>query len=206
MTRTFIALETNQDLQRHLSGVIRQVARVFPAVRWVDPVTIHLTLAFLGELSDAQLIEAEQAATQAVQEVRPFQYRLTHFGIFGSPRSPRVIWMGIEEPAGALTALHRALQKELLSRGFQIDTRPFSPHLTLARVKHPLSTHEQQQLQRILSKEQANTFASSFYTAYALDVMKSELSSTGARYTLLRKYVFPDGIGSTGMRVNLTEF
>ena len=52
MTRTFIALEMNEALQRHLSGAIRLVAQALPNVHWVNPEGIHLTLAFLGELDD----------------------------------------------------------------------------------------------------------------------------------------------------------
>lgn len=190
MTRTFIALEMNEDLQRHLSGVIRQVAQVLPDIRWVNPSGIHLTLAFLGELDDEQLASAEQAAEIAAQQSRLFSYRLSHLGVFGSQRSPRVIWMGIDEPTGALTSVHRALQQTLVARGFEIDTRPFSPHLTLARVKSSLKAEEQQQLQLLLSKEQANRFASKRYTAHALHVVKSELLRSGAQYTVLRECRF----------------
>ena len=95
MTRTFIALEMNDALQSHLTDIIRQVALALPRVRWVDPSSIHLTLAFLGELTDEQVVEAIQATEMAAQQVQPFSYRLSHLGTFGSPRYPRVIWMGI---------------------------------------------------------------------------------------------------------------
>ncbi|HZR41942.1 MAG TPA: RNA 2',3'-cyclic phosphodiesterase, partial [Ktedonobacteraceae bacterium] len=85
MTRTFIALEMNDALQRHLAGVIRQVAQALPGIRWVDPAGIHLTLAFLGELTDEQLAEANEATEAAAQRVRAFSYRLSRLGIFGSP-------------------------------------------------------------------------------------------------------------------------
>src|SRR5690349_15916299 len=116
MTRTFIALEMNEALHRHLEEVIDQVAQVFPHARWVDPAGIHLTLAFLGELTDAQLSEAMQAAEIAAQQVKPFTYRLSRLGIFGSPQQPRVLWMGIDEPSGAMTWLHRILNQELEQR------------------------------------------------------------------------------------------
>jgi 2'-5' RNA ligase len=190
MTRTFIALEMDEDLQRHLSGVIRQVAQALPTIRWVNPTGIHLTLAFLGELDDEQLVEAEQATEAIAQQNRPFSYSLSRLGVFGSQRSPRVIWMGIDEPTGALNLTHRALQGELVKRGFEVDTRPFSPHLTLARVKSPLKADEQQHLQRLLTKEQEARFTSKLYIAHSLHVVKSELLKTGAHYTVLREYPF----------------
>jgi 2'-5' RNA ligase len=188
MTRTFIALEMNEALHRHLEEVIDQVAQVLPNARWVDPAGIHLTLAFLGELTDARLSQAMQAAEIAAQQVKPFTYRLSHLGIFGSPKQPRVLWMGIDEPSGAMTRLHRILNQELEQRGFEIDKRPFSPHLTLARFKQPLMPDEQQGLQRILVGKQRGVVATHVCTVEHVNVMKSELSRAGARYTCLKEY------------------
>ncbi len=188
MTRTFIALEMNVALQRHLEEVTRQVARALPGVRWLDAVSIHLTLAFLGELNDEQLSEAMNASATAARQVRAFSYRLSRLGIFGSPRQPRIIWMGIEEPSGSLIRLHRLLNQELEQRGFEIDKRPFSPHLTLARVKSPLTPAEQQELQRLLTGEQRGIASSTDYPAGLIHVMRSELSRSGAHYTSLREY------------------
>ena len=188
MTRTFIALEMHERLQRHLDGVIRQVALLFPGVRWVDASGIHLTLAFLGELEDAQLAEAMAASAEAVCHVPTFTYRLSRLGIFGSPNQPRVIWMGIDEPTGLLTNVHRTLNQALEKRGFVVDKRPFSPHFTLARVKAPLSMGEQQQLQRLLAGKQQGLISTETYPASRLVVVKSELSRAGAHYTALREY------------------
>lgn len=186
MTRTFIALELNEALQRHLSGIIRQMASALPNLRWVDPLSIHLTLAFLGDLSDEQLAKAMDATGAAAQSVMAFHYRLAHVGVFGSQRHPRVIWVGIEEPSGALLRLHRVLNHELEQRGFDVDTRPFSPHLTLARIKAPLKPEEVQTLQRFLADKKFA--ASPSYHVSHINVMKSELSRTGAKYTCLKAY------------------
>ncbi|HLI09782.1 MAG TPA: RNA 2',3'-cyclic phosphodiesterase [Ktedonobacteraceae bacterium] len=189
MTRTFIALELNEALQRHLSKVIREMASALPDLRWVNPTGIHLTLAFLGELDNTQLEQATAAAAVAARQTQPFSYRLTKPGFFGSPRSPRVIWMGIEEPVGKLTRLHRVLNQDLEQRGFEIDKRPFSPHLTLARVKAPLTPDEQQTLQRLLADAHLSK-PSPPYTVNGLAVMKSELSRSGAKYSAIREMPF----------------
>jgi RNA 2',3'-cyclic 3'-phosphodiesterase len=188
MTRTFIALEMNEDLHRHLERIIDQVAQVLPNARWVDPMGIHLTLAFLGELADAQLNEAMQATEFAVQQVDPFTYRLSRLGIFGSLQQPRVLWVGIDEPSGALTQLHSILNQELERRGFEIDKRPFSPHLTLARFKQPLVLDEQQGLQRLLAGKQRGIAPVQECAAEHVRVMKSELLRAGARYTCLKEH------------------
>lgn len=185
MTRTFIAIEMDESLQRYLGGINHQMAQELPDLRWVDPAGIHLTLAFLGELTDEQVAKAIQSAEAAAQQVSPFEYRLSGLGIFGSPRQPRVIWMGIEEPSGKLDQLHRALNRELRQRRFEVDKRPFSPHLTLSRVKAPLNPDEQQCLQRLLASKQTLP-SSPLHRVRHLSVMKSELSRTGAKYTCLQ--------------------
>jgi 2'-5' RNA ligase len=188
MTRTFIALEMNDAQQRHLAGVISQVAAALPGIRWVNPAGIHLTLAFLGELSDDQLSGVMHAVESAVQQASPFSYRFSRLGSFGSPRQPRVVWMGIDEPSGALAHLHRVLNRELARRGFEIDKRPFSPHLTLARIRNPLPPDELQQLQTLLMGKQAGLTSPESYMVQHVNVMKSELLKGGAQYTCLQAY------------------
>ena len=195
MTRTFIALELNEALQRFLGEIISQISQVLPDLRWVDPQGIHLTLAFLGELSDEQLVEAIDAAEEAAHKATPFEYRLKGLGIFGSPQQPRVIWMGVEDlPSGKvqgspLQQVHRVLSRELELRGFEVEKRPFSPHLTLARLKQPLLPDAQQRLQRLLHSRLAGS-SSAIYLVNTLCVMKSELSRPGAKYTCLRACSF----------------
>jgi 2'-5' RNA ligase len=188
MTRTFIALEMNDAQQRHLAGVIRQVATALPGIRWVNPAGIHVTLAFLGELTDDQLAGVMHAVEDAAHQASPFSYRLSRLGSFGSPRQPRIVWMGIDEPSGALSHLHCVLNRELARRGFEVDKRPFSPHLTLARIRNPLAPDELQLLQTILTGKQENLVSSDTYMVQHVNVMKSELLRGGAQYTCLQAY------------------
>jgi 2'-5' RNA ligase len=191
MTRTFIALEMHASMQRALNDIIERFAQALPALRWVDAAGIHLTLAFLGELDDDRLALAMEATRAAAHDFPAFAYRLTAPGVFGSPQQPRVIWMGIEDQPVAqlhgspLQRLHHVLSRELQRRDFETEKRPFSPHLTLARVKQPLTPAEQQTLQRLLHSKQDNA-GSSLYGVSHLNVMKSELSRAGATYSVLQ--------------------
>ena len=103
--------------------------------------------------------------------------------------------MGVEDlPSGKiqgspLQQLHRVLTRKLELRGFEIEKRPFSPHLTLARIKQPLSPDEQQRLQRLLHSRLAGS-SSAVYQVNNLCVMKSELSRAGAKYTCLKESSF----------------
>jgi RNA 2',3'-cyclic 3'-phosphodiesterase len=193
MTRTFIALEMHAPMQRVLAHIIECAAQELPGLHWVDPASIHLTLAFLGELDDEQLAAAKEATLAAAQDFPTFEYRLTALGVFGSPLQPRVIWIGIEDqPSGQLHGkplqqLHRVLKRELERRNFAVEKRPFAPHLTLARIKQSLSPTEQQAVQRLLHANQAAA-TTTLYRVNQLNVMKSELSREGAKYSVLRAY------------------
>jgi 2'-5' RNA ligase len=186
MIRTFIALDVDDSIQDMLGAIIHRMAQQLPSIRWVDPQGIHLTLAFLGNLTDERLAEATQAAEAAAPRVAPFEIRLSHLGVFDSPLHPRVIWVGIDEPSGVLQQLHRALNRELEKHGFAVEKRPFSPHLTLARIKVPLKSEERQSLLGLLKETKMTS--SSPYRVGRLSVMKSELLRSGARYTHLDDY------------------
>ena len=187
MTRTFIALEQDDAQQRFLANIIRQGKHLLPDLRWVDPAGIHLTLAFLGELDDIRVAQAREAATYAAAASSPFTFRLSGLGTFGQSRQPRVLWMGVSEPSGALHALHQVVAQALEQRGFVTEKRPFAPHLTLARIKAPLTPEQVQLLQQLLSRYQ---FESPAYRVGHLFVMKSELALSGARYTCLQASPF----------------
>ncbi len=186
MTRTFIALELNETLQHYLGAIIRRMKQELPALAWVDPTGIHLTLAFLGVLSDEQLSQAVRAAELAARKAAPFDFRLSQPGVFGAPRQPRVIWMGVDEPSGKLLQLQQQLNLELTRHGFEVDTRPFSPHLTLSRVKASLKAEELQRLQRLLTVKESQPSTPVYHVRH-LSIMKSELSGTGSIYTCLHQ-------------------
>lgn len=190
MTRTFIALELDASVQRFLAAALQQLARKLPSVRWVDPASIHLTLAFLGDLTDEQVAEAIASADSAARQVSPFEYRLARLGTFGSPERPRVIWMGVKDPSGSLPRLHHLLRRELEPRGLPVETRGFSPHLTLARLKTPLPFKEQQTLNDLLDEQPIQ--ASLPCRVASVSTIKSELLRSGALYTPLHHSLLVD--------------
>ena len=198
MTRTFIAIELSDGARSHLSRELRRLAQALPRLRWVDPDTLHLTLSFLGELDDAQLDNAIQATTATAAEARTFTLHIGSLGTFGPPRSPRVVWSGVTGDTPRLLSLQKQLTARLAEQGFPPEDRPYSPHLTLARIKDSLTPQELAALQRLIPPT-LDTHVRQHTTARASDkgqravisvehlsVMKSELLRDGPRYTSLR--------------------
>ena len=184
MTRTFLALDLPDAVTDVLRRQIARLSQTIPEVRWVDPASLHLTLAFLGELDDARLEAATQSAMVVASAHAPFTLRLANLGTFGSAHSPRVIWVGLAGEQAQLLALQAALTDDLAARGFPTEERPFAPHLTLARIKASLSDDALTALAQALGKS-ANTVS---WQADAISVMKSELVRPTARYTALSRW------------------
>lgn len=140
--RGFIAVEVPQPVRGFLAGVQenlrkggleKQLGREGRLV-WSRPETLHLTLRFLGDITEKQAQQVA-AAMDAVGAALPgFSLRVT--GIGGAPRlrAPRVLWAEFQQSA-ELLALEAALSKELDALGFAREERPYHPHLSLARVK-----------------------------------------------------------------------
>jgi 2'-5' RNA ligase len=198
MIRTFIAIELSDGARSHLSRELHRLAQALPRLRWVAPDTLHLTLSFLGELDEEQLDQAIQATTDTAAGAKPFILRIGSLGTFGPPRSPRVIWSGVTGDTPRLLGLQKQLTARLAEQGFPPEERPYSPHLTLARIKDALTHQELAALQRLIPPT-LDTHARQHATARASDrdqlaaisvehlsVMKSELLRDGPRYTCLR--------------------
>lgn len=189
LTRTFIAIELNNDVRGALQRRIARLQRSLPDVRLADPASLHLTLVFLGELEDDQLTAVIDTALDAARGSREFTLSLGELGTFGSRRSPRVIWTGVTGNIAHLLTLQQRLAAGLESLGFPREERPFSPHLTLARLKQPLAPEVVSGLEAL----QAAPIPRGEHATFAVDqiaVMKSELARSGARYTRLQACPF----------------
>ncbi len=134
--RAFIAVELDDDTRRALGAVQARLKRAAgPAVRWVRPEGVHLTLKFLGDIDPAKTDAIAEAMTRAAQGSRPFSIGLGEIGGFPSLERARVIWIGLTGEVEALVALQGALERLLEPLGLPPEGRAFTPHLTLGRVR-----------------------------------------------------------------------
>lgn len=107
-----------------------------PQARWTAPAGWHVTLQFLGEL-DAGQAEAASRALSRLSAAR-FEFVLAGLGVFPAPRRPRILWAGVHAPGAAWPQLAAAVGELLAGAGFAAEPRPYHPHLTLARARHPV--------------------------------------------------------------------
>ena len=186
MTRVFIAVDLDAPTREALARLLRRVARALPKARAVAPETLHVTLSFLGQLDDAQVAAAIEAARETAADASPFSLKPGRIGVFGPDHAPRVLWMALDGQVGRLRALQRRLAHTLADRGFPPDARPFSPHLTLARLNAKLDDQAAIRLSQLRAEPPIRKDS---WLVDELRVMRSELAPGGARHTPLA--VFP---------------
>lgn len=180
--RAFIALEISPEIIARLIAVQRHLRDAAAQVTWVRPEGIHLTLKFLGNMPEERVPEIIRVLEIAATAQGPFRAGVAGMGAFPNLRRPRVIWAGIAQGAEACCVLAQAVEQQCAALGFPPEERPFSPHLTLGRVKSPVGV---ERLIALLREHDSEQFGEMPVTE--LRLIRSELFPDGARYTTLRQ-------------------
>ncbi|MCL4459256.1 MAG: RNA 2',3'-cyclic phosphodiesterase [Chloroflexi bacterium] len=189
MFRTFIAIELPPEIRMEMAEVqnwLRAEAAkrrydIARAIRWVDPDAIHLTLKFLGDVAAHMVPQIEQELRQAVGEHSSFTLRLGKLGVFPHPKRPRVLWVGLEGDLPQLVALQAQVDNVLGKLGFSQEKRPFSPHLTLGRVRESVDPKTQESIGEVV--EFAPVPIPATFVVESIAVMRSQLRPTGPLYS-----------------------
>lgn len=194
--RSFIAVELSATARTALLDLQNRLKTIVPpnSMRWTAPPNIHLTLHFLGDVA-SQDIEKISAGLNAVTSgYLPFSVTLSHLGCFPNIRRPRIVWVGLSGDTDSLVALQHDLGPKLqAATGFRPDARPYSPHLTIGRVKKGIPARRLSQLGQVLKPEQDNVGQLATLRVTEISLIKSELKSTGAIYTRLSRAELKDG-------------
>lgn len=182
--RSFVAIELDPDLKRALSAVQEALRSHLDdgPVRWTRPEGVHLTLKFLGEVSADGIAEIAAQMDAAAREVDGFRIELKGVGGFPTNRSPRVVWVGVEEPSGSLSLLQRQVEDRLEPLGFPKENRPFSPHLTIGRARGR-GGEPHRRLGRAL--EALDLSPQGAMEVRTISLMRSQLGPEGAAYSQL---------------------
>lgn len=184
MIRSFIALDLSADVLQKLEEVNRQIKPRLPgaAVRWVAVKNIHLTLKFLGDVSESNLPVLYEILRREAEKQAAFEIQVGGLGAFPSVNRPRVIWIGVEAPA-ELAALQHGIDVETARIGYAGEERDFSPHLTLGRIAHNASSEETRQIAGSLSILKIGNLGASLIQA--VHFYRSDLTPQGSIYTRL---------------------
>jgi 2'-5' RNA ligase len=179
--RVFIALDIADNVRRSISEYLERVRALAPDARWARPESLHVTLKFIGEASDARVQEIKNALS-AVQAA-PFSIKFQDVGFFPNPKTPRVFWIGMS--AGeALSQLAAAVDAALFKLDIAAEEKAYRPHLTLARAGSGRGAqHQLQPLAPVEAPPQFGTMMAREFWLY-----RSEPQRGGSRYTKLERF------------------
>ncbi len=177
--RCFIAVGLPEPLKRAVGGVITRLKESGADIKWVPSENLHFTLKFMGPTGEELIGEIKDALSKKISHYAPFYIKIGGVGYFPGGKNPRVIWIGIEEQ-GFLADIYRDVEQVMVKFGYPQEGRPFSPHLTIGRVRSPRKVAEV-----IRRLDEFRTMVFDEFEVKAVALMKSELKPGGAEYSAL---------------------
>jgi len=181
--RTFIAIELDKTIKDSVSALIQKLDTGGRNFRWIKPQGMHLTLKFLGEVSEDKITEVKSVLGSIAKDYSRFPLSLKETGTFPpAARVPRVVWIGIEKNE-SLQNIQARVEKELHNIRFPKEKRKYHPHLTLGRIK---GLQNIETVMETLNKYKEAEFGG--MTVSKITLFKSTLKPTGAEYTILSEF------------------
>lgn len=187
--RLFTAIDITPEILLRLER-LQSSLRPEAFVKWSPLDNFHITTKFIGEWPESRLDEL-YASLEAIAPREPFDVELKDLGWFPNERSPRVLWVGVHGNS-ALENLAHATEDCLTKIGIARDERPFAPHLTLARIKHPVPLDRLRERVREMQSVSLGAFT---VTRFAL--FRSDPGSNFSVYRKLRTYPFQSALAAT---------
>lgn len=183
--RLFVAVPVPVEVGRAVGRVVDEARSALGddgrRIRWVQLDGLHVTLRFLGPTAPDRVPRVAEALDRSVAAEPRFEIRLAGAGAFPSPDRPRALWLGIRRGADALGRLAAALESELRAEGWGVESRPFRPHLTIARTDGARGAAA-----AATALERAATELDVAFTATGVALYRSHLGSGPAKYEVLR--------------------
>jgi 2'-5' RNA ligase len=185
LIRAFIAIELDSASLEALSAVQARLKKQpgAQAVKWVAAGGIHLTLKFIGDLESGRIPQVLEAVQRAVAGESPFGLVIQDLGGFPNLQRPNVVWAGVRGQTEIASRIAQRLEEGCARLGIAREERPFTPHLTLGRVRREAGPDERRLVGDAVRRLQSGAFGR--LTVGAVSLMRSELRPAGAVYSEL---------------------
>jgi len=184
--RVFIAIDIDEQIRKALGKLqdeLQGKADIRKGdVKWVNPQSMHLTLKFLGEIKDQQVVDVCNITKEVAGRHENFDLDIETVGYFGG-RSARVLWVGAGQGCDNLLQLQSDLERQLALAGWPKETRKFSGHLTLCRIRNSKAGIKLAQMTEGYKDFKLGTISADSVTVY-----QSQLTPKGPDYTVLGNY------------------
>ena len=156
--RIFLAVDIDRKVKNGIISMIEYFKGSNRALKWVKPENIHITIYFFGEVAEKDCILLQQLLTKALMAIHPFSVSVKGVSGFPSLARPRVLWVGIDNPTKELETIYSLVGKHLQEStvGISQDTKSYTPHVTIARIKGPFDRDELRKLESYREQEFGN--------------------------------------------------
>ncbi len=187
--RLFVAITLPDAVKDRIEEAQRKLkqANLNHGIRWTKREQFHLTLKFLGNVEAARLQGLRDALCEACKSFAPVSLHAKEIGFFPDARRPRVIWAGVNDPGNILARLQENVEAAVKAFTNEKPEKAFAGHVTLGRIQR-IKPPEAESLAR-LARSMAG-FAFGEWAADRLELIRSELSSSGSRYTTISAVPF----------------
>jgi len=183
--RLFVAVDLPEEMCDAIGGTCERLRLALGRrvrARWVPTENIHVTIRFIGHVPDDR-VPPLVAAVSTPLDIAPFELRLGRCGVFPGGGPPRIIWLGCAAGSSSLAAIHDAMNQRLAMLGLVEEGRPYSAHVTLARVAD-VARGSAASVRTIV--QTADVVPAVGHIAHAT-LFRSLLSPRGARYEALTR-------------------
>lgn len=185
--RIFIGIKLAEFVTTSIQNFLTPFMKIQSPVRWVKPQNIHLTLKFIGEVSEATYSKIEAALSESEAEsiagpdAGAFDITLRGCGKFGKGTALTIFWLGIE-PSRSLTDIYHTVEHRLARIGIPKESRPFKPHITVGRNKRSFNTKPFNELIDRYREQHIVRFP-----VTGIQVFRSKLTPDGPIYSIIKE-------------------
>jgi 2'-5' RNA ligase len=173
--RIFVAIKLEEKVKKELSKVQEEMKRRSKRIKWVSKENLHLTLKFLGEVEETKIEEVEKKIEEGITGEKKFKLSFEGIGYFPNKKTPRIIWIGVDEGRDNFIRIAEKLNKNL--NKFRKEEKKIIPHLTLGRVKYGGEVFIEEK-----------NFKTSSFLVTKVSLIKSKLLESGPLYTVIKEF------------------
>lgn len=181
--RAFLAIELSDGVRASLAALTTHLRKSAPKVSWVQPQNMHLTLRFLGDIAPSALDLLLDELARPLCEIECFHLSVQGIGAFPNQRKPAVIWASIGDPSERLFEAQALTESAARSIGLEPEERPFTPHITLGRVRD-----RRQPIELFDAIERDEEFRAGEFSVHAVSLFSSELTPEAAIHRKLKEF------------------
>jgi 2'-5' RNA ligase len=179
--RIFIGIKLDERVHDEIEKFLKPFKKISSPVRWVKPANVHITLKFIGEVSNEKYVQIEKRLSEAEFNTDPFDLRLAGCGKFGRGNTLNIFWIGIS-PSDPLARVFKKIENTLAKIGIEKENRQFKPHITVGRNKKNFNFKSFFELIEENSDQQISEL-----TVNHFQIFKSQLRPEGPIYTILKE-------------------